>query len=96
MRVIREVGKMTAKLTLRDRYIRYLVANGYTEVKSRSFKYVVYARLAEGGGLTYYHVGMKGEVRWSVSGSITDSHDAESLKYRMPRWEKDKGLADGC
>jgi formamidopyrimidine-DNA glycosylase len=83
------------KLTLRDRYVRYLVANGYTEAKSRSFKYIVYAGKNTEDRPFYYHVGMKGGVRWSVSGSITDSHDAVSLKYRMPRWEKDQGLGGG-
>lgn len=74
-------------MTLRERYIAYFTAQGYVQVPSKSNKYVVYHK----DGARYYHIGVKGSVRSSTTGLITESHSmADSTRQAMVQWENSK------
>lgn len=73
--------------TLRERYARYLTSLGYIEVKSGSLKYVVYWR-KKGDQDMYYHLGIKGGLRWSKTGKVVDSFSSEHLFRQMKIWER--------
>ena len=79
-------------MTLRKRYVRFFVqGRGYTEIESRSRKYIALCG-KEAGGVSYIFLGRNGAVRRCKTNTATKSVDISMyIKNLIERWEKDKG-----
>jgi hypothetical protein len=88
-----EVSKM-AKLTLRDRIIRFFVEGlGMEELESISAKYRKFQSKGSKERGTFYFLGKSGGVR--VGKNISNSISISShIKNNMVLWEEKMGLSD--
>lgn len=81
-------------MTVQDRFVRYLEAQGATFVETKSKRYKVYHRYVDGGD-KYYHLGKAGACRTSKDGVITHSCSSERTRTAMVAWEREQGLLKG-
>lgn len=91
------------KMTIRDRVIRYLEYRGYRVVKTKSNKYVCYAKgvytltdkdKTSEMRIVHYHIGKKGSVRVSSTGNVSQSSStSERFMKFVEQWEKENKLA---
>ena len=79
-------------MTLRERYIRYLTANGFRETESRSRRYIALYKATDKGAL-YIFLGKAGAARFCFDKPrITQSQAFTVLRGRMEAWERRQGF----